>query len=399
MPKADPARKTPLVLFLHGSAELYGSDKVLLNLVSALLSEGALLPVVVLHEDGPLRTALQAAGVEAHVATVVKVQRSMLGPALPWTLLREVRRAFVDLDRIADGRAVRLVYSNTLAVLGGAFWARRRGLPHLWHVHEILLRPAAVRRGLPWLANRLSACVISNSRQTQDWLLQQVPQLADRASVVCNGLPPLPLQDPAAAARFRAGAGVPEEALLVTVAGRLNQWKGQDLFIEALALMSQRGTLGPVHAAIVGDVFAGHEQLRERLISQAARVGLADRIHFVPFVKDIWSVWHATDIAVVPSIEPEPFGMVAIEAMACAVPVIAAAHGGLLDIIEQDRSGLLFQPRDASALADAIERLCGSQGLRQSLGVGGQVRQRDKFSLVAQVRQTQQLCLAAMHQP
>jgi len=329
----------------------------------------------------------------------VKVQRGMLGPALPWTLLQEVRRAFVDLDRIVDGRAVGLVYSNTLAVLGGAFWARRRGLPHLWHVHEILLRPAAVRRGLPWLANRMSACVISNSRQTQDWLLQQVPQLANRASVVCNGLPPLPLQDPLAGARFREGLGVPEEALLVTVAGRLNRWKGQDLFIEALALMSQRGTLGPVHAAIVGDVFAGHEAIRERLVSHAARVGLADRIHFVPFVQDIWSVWRATDIAVVPSIEPEPFGMVAIEAMACAVPVVAAAHGGLLDIIEQDRSGLLFQPRDASALADAIERLCGSQELRKALGVSGQVRQRAKFSLAAQVRQTKQLCLAAMDQP
>ena len=399
IPMANGSGATPLVLFLHGSADMYGSDKVLLNLATALLSKGVLLPVVVLHEDGPLCAALAAAGVEVHVATVVKVQRRMLGPTLPWSLLRELSRAFTDLDRIAAGRAVRLVYSNTLAVLGGAFWARRHGLRHLWHVHEILNRPAAVRRGLPWLADRLSASVISNSQQTQDWLLRQAPRLADRAAVVFNGLPLPPQPDPLAAAKFRFGAGVPVGALLITVAGRLNHWKGQDLFIEALALMSRRGTLGSMHAAIVGDVFAGHEDLRAQLVAQADAAGLAQRVHFVPFVKDIWSVWRTTDIAVVPSIEPEPFGMVAIEAMACGVPVIAAAHGGLLDIIEHERSGLLFRPRDASALADAIERLSGCSELRRSLGASGEVRQAVMFSLETQVRRTQELCLAVMGQP
>ena len=81
MPTPTASEKTPLVPFLHGSAVLYKSDKVPFNVVTALRAEGALVPADVLHEAGPLREALEAAGVEVHVATVVKVQRGMLVPA------------------------------------------------------------------------------------------------------------------------------------------------------------------------------------------------------------------------------------------------------------------------------------------------------------------------------
>lgn len=386
----------PVWLVLHGSAQMYGSDKVLLNVASALAHDPEFKPVVVLHEDGPLRAALVRAGVEVHVAAVVKIRRAMFGPALPWVLWRELRRAARDLDRITAGRRVALVYSNTLAVLGGAFWAHWRGLRHLWHVHEILLRPAVVSLGLPRLVSALSQCVISNSRQTQAWLLSQAPQLAGRAEVVFNGLPPLPAAQPEAEDAFRSSLGVPTEALLATVAGRLNHWKGQDLLIDALAELVRRGEAAALHLAVVGDVFDGHEDIRARLLAQVERLGLQSRVHFVPFVQDIWPIWRASDIAVVPSTEPEPFGMVAIEAMACSVPVVAAAHGGLLDIVEHERSGLLFAPRDVEALANAIGRLACDQALRARLGQGGAKRQARDFSLATQVAHTRRLCLATM---
>jgi hypothetical protein len=182
----------PLAVFLHGSAEMYGSDKVLLYLVRALADDARFCPVVVLHEDGPLLQALRVAGVEVHVGVVAKIQRSMFGPLAPWRLWQALQAAVQGLDRITAGRRVALVYSNTLAVLGGAVWARRRGLAHLWHVHEIILRPSVVAWGLPrlcqWLANR----VISNSESTQAWLLARAPGLAGRSEVVFNGLPAIP---------------------------------------------------------------------------------------------------------------------------------------------------------------------------------------------------------------
>jgi glycosyltransferase involved in cell wall biosynthesis len=246
---------------------------------------------------------------------------------------------------------------------------------------------------LPRLASWLSQRVISNSRPTQDWLLSQVPSLAKRAAVVFNGLPSPPQRDPAAAKAFRLQLGLQEADLLVTLAGRLNHWKGQDLLIEAASLLQSQGQLGRLRFAIVGDVFAGHEDVRSRLLQQVSHASLQEHFHFVPFVHDIYPVWWASDIAVVPSLEPEPFGMVAIEAMACNLPVIAAAHGGLLDIVEDDVTGLLFQPRNAAALAEALQKLAGDAALRKRMGDAGAVRQGEMFSLRVQVEQMQRVCM------
>jgi glycosyltransferase involved in cell wall biosynthesis len=120
--------------------------------------------------------------------------------------------------------------------------------------------------------------------------------------------------------------------------------------------------------------------------------GLTSFVHFVPFVSDIYNVWRASDIAVVPSTEPEPFGMVAIEAMACGLPVVAAAHGGLLDIVLDGQTGLLFEPRDASALAEQLFCLACDPQLRLQLGQAGAMRQLSVFSLHTQVEQTRAIC-------
>ncbi len=92
-------------------------------------------------------------------------------------------------------------------------------------------------------------------------------------------------------------------------------------------------------------------------------------------------MWFGTDIGVVPSTEPEAFGMVAIEAMAAGVPVVAAGHGGLLDIVIHEKTGLIFSPGNTPALTEALERLASSRMLRHSYGAAGTIRQQDFFSL------------------
>jgi glycosyltransferase involved in cell wall biosynthesis len=385
-------------LVLHGSAELYGSDKVLLLTMAEMARDPVFMPVVVLNEDGPLRPALEAAGIEVHVGPVTKIRRAMFTPAGVFAIPRQLLDTARLLRRVTGGRRVGLVYSNTLAVLGGAIWAWRLRLPHLWHVHEILQRPAAVRMGLPWLAARLSRHVLANSHQTRAWLEQQAPSLRGRVTTVFNGLGRVPARDAVAAQNVRRMLGLNAGDVLATVAGRLNAWKGQDLLIEAVARLAARNGLGALHVAIVGDVVPGQEAIRDGLRAQVAAAGLAARVHFLPFIDDIWPVWHASDIAVVPSTEPEPFGMVAIEAMACGLPVVAAAHGGLLDIVEDGVTGLLFEPRNAQALAEALVRLTEGADERARLGAAGALRQARCFSLDAQVSGIRAAGLALMLQ-
>jgi glycosyltransferase involved in cell wall biosynthesis len=381
----------PVVLFVHGSAEMYGSDKVLLNLAQSLSTDSEFTPVVVLHEDGPLRRALQASGVEVHLGTVVKITRSLFAPSAVPKLIRMVSQSFRDLDAVVAGREVALVHSNTLAVLGGALWAWRRRRRHLWHVHEIILKPTLVSRGLPWLASRLSHAVLAVSTPTEKWLLAQQPQLGPRLQVVFNGLPqPPPVDEIAVVATrlFRTRISASDGDVVVTLAGRLNHMKGQGLLIEALGILQHEGRLGRIRVVFVGDVYAGHEDPRPRLRARLAEVGLMGLVNFLSFEPDIYSVWRGTQIAVVPSTEPESFGMVAIEAMACGLPVLAAGHGGLLDIVLPEETGLLFEPGNAAALAEALARLSADPALRARLGAAGAQRQREVFSMDRQAERT-----------
>lgn len=377
-----------IVLFIHQSAEMYGSDKVLLFITRGLRSTGKFDPVVVLPEEGPLYSALLQSGVEVHIGEVAKVSRSVFSPTGVIRLVGKIFTAIRRIESIVGGRDVSVVHSNTLAVLAGAVWALLRRRKHLWHVHEIVLSPKVVSKAFPWLVNRLSNRVMSNSTMTERWLLGEQPTLASKSIVVFNGLPPVDAPSEAEIRAFRESVGAGDDAVVVTLAGRINRWKGQELLLEAASLLKRRGRLASLRFVIVGGAAPGLEELPAQLRAQAEASGVGGCCQFVPFIDDIWPVWFGTDIAVVPSTEPEPFGMVAIEAMAAGVPVIAAGHGGLLDIVEIEKTGLLIPPRDVSALADSIDRLATDRVLRKRLGSAGARRQRGLFSVQNQVDRT-----------
>ena len=377
-----------VVLFVHQSAEMYGSDKVLLYLVQGLQARGDFQPVVVLPEVGPLHAALIEAGIEVHVAEVGKVSRSVVTPAGLFRLVRSVFRGVRDLNRIAGNRTIALVHSNTLAVISGAVWAMLLRKPHLWHVHEIILSPKLASRAFPWLVRLLSDRVMSNSTLTERWLLSEQPALASRSVVVFNGLPMVARPAEAAILAFRASVGASGGDVIVTLAGRLNHWKGQGLLIEAAAELLRRGHADALRFVIVGGPAPGLEDLPAQLKAQVSSCGLDEYFTFLHFIDDIWPVWFGTDIAVVPSTEPEPFGMVAIEAMAASVPVVAAGHGGLLDIVVHEETGLIFSPSSVIALADALEQLASDSALRRAFGAAGAKRQREHFSVESQVNRT-----------
>lgn len=377
-----------IILFVHQSSELYGSDKVLLFLAQGLKLNSEFHPVVLLPDAGPLYDVLLASNIEVHVGEVAKVSRAVFSPTGLIRLARQTLNAIRCLDMVVGERTVAVVHSNTLAVLSGAVWALWRRKKHLWHVHEIILSPKLVSKAFPYLVNHLSDRVMSNSTLTEQWLLSEQPSLASRSVVVFNGLPLVATPSEEAIRSFRESIGAETGDLVVTLAGRINRWKGQELLLEAASELKRRGRLGRLRFVIVGSVAPGLEYLPGQLKAQAASAGFDARCSFVPFIDDIWPVWFGTDIAVVASTEPEPFGMVAIEAMGAAVPVIAAGHGGLLDILVHNETGVFFTPRDSFALADAIDLLASDEALRVRLGQAGKKRQADLFSVDSQVDQT-----------
>ncbi len=184
-------------------------------------------------------------------------------------------------------------------------------------------------------------------------------------------------------AQARAELNLPANAFVAGVVGRLDEGKGQEHLIAALALLREK--MPDLHLLIVGDETQGERQeygARLRRLAAEAKVG--ERVHFRPFRRDVALAYAAMDLFCLTSLA-ETYGMVTLEAMAMRIPVIATASAGTPDIVRHESNGLLVPPRDPRALAEAIARLRAEPRLAQSLA--SQAR-RDVESSFSHARQT-----------
>jgi glycosyltransferase involved in cell wall biosynthesis len=163
-------------------------------------------------------------------------------------------------------------------------------------------------------------------------------------------------------ARHGLGANV-----LVGIVGRLQPWKGQELFLESAALVAER--LPDVRFVVVGGAILGWEGEYEDLLRRrAGELGIADRVVFVGHQDPVYPWYDALDVVVNAS-RNEPYGLVLVEAMALGTPVVAPADPGPSAIVEDGRSGLLVGG-GAASMADAVCRLVEDEHLRRAIGEG-----------------------------
>lgn len=374
-----------IVLLVHQSAEMYGSDKVLLHIAEGL-DPDRFKAVVLLPEAGPLMDELLRRGIEVHVVRLLKVGRALFSfkglIAFPWHLFQSCR----DISSVMQGRKVDLVHTNTLAVLSSPVWALFNRVPSLWHVHEILLAPSLVRTLFPLMVKLLAGSVVCNSKATQEWLIGEQPSLRSKSVVIWNGLPAGELVSDEKIEGVRREIANVDANTVIALVGRINAWKGHLLLVESAEILLSRGVTG-FEIVMIGDVFKGQEHFRRALEERIKSSRARSHIRVLGFRDDIQVVWRAVDVAVVPSTEPEPFGMVAIEAMAAGKPVVAANHGGLSEIVVHGETGLLFEPNSAQGMADALESLIGNKARQGELGRNGMARQDALFSTATQVRE------------
>ena len=157
---------------------------------------------------------------------------------------------------------------------------------------------------------------------------------------------------------------LPLDRPIVAMLGRLDHQKGQEEFLRSLRFVADHHP--DVLYLIAGDETQGEGGYRRYLVNLANELGFEDRVSFLPFTEDVPEFLAAIDVFVLPSYS-ETFGLVLIEAMAMEKPVVATSAGGVPEIVENGRDGLLIPPRDEKALADAINMLLDDPSLRISL--------------------------------
>jgi glycogen(starch) synthase len=228
-------------------------------------------------------------------------------------------------------------------------------------------QPAAIHAVEWWLtyqANRVIAC----SRYMVDEIVAGFDLPTDKIDEVPNGVDPL-VWAPPSPAPVR-GEGGP----LVVTWGRLQYEKGFQYLIEAMASLRRR--VPGVHLVV-----AGRGSYLAELEGLAQFLGVADIVEFAGFVPDpeLRALLHRASCAVIPSLY-EPFGIVALEALAAEAPVVAAAAGGMAEVLEGTGAGLLVPPGDAGSLSFAVERLLTEPVLAASSQAAGSRLVQERYS-------------------
>jgi glycosyltransferase involved in cell wall biosynthesis len=353
------------VAFIGHCAQLSGAELALARLLPALSDVEAR---VVLAEDGLLVRRLRESGVTVDVLPLAEEVRGLPRHRVGWRALTPVVLGqwvsyVLRLARWLWQVEPDLVHTTSLkAHLYGGLAARLAGLPLVWHVHDrvapdYLPKPAVrlVRLAGRWLPH----AIVANSHATLATLgrgSRLRPHHA-RAVIGCPVQPGRPRQD--------------HPRLRIGMVGRLTHWKGQHVFLQALAQAFPDARAqgdGSWEAVIVGAPMFGEHEYERELRRLTEELGLDGRVRFLGFCEDVEEELAAMDVLVHASVIPEPFGQVVVEGMAAGLPVIAADSGGPAEVIAHDITGLLVPPGDPTALAHALRRLASDPELRERLG-------------------------------
>ena len=375
------------ILFIHQSAELYGSDKTILMFISNL-DKSKYLPVVILPFDGPLKREFEKNNIKVIIAPVLKLYRKMFSPKNLIKFFKEYKEGIQMLDKLNQEYDFKLVYSHTLAALIGILFAQKRNIKHLWHVQEIIARPKIFNFAFKnILAFKNNHKIVYDSKETMDFWIKDNATLTAKSEFVWNGIDVANKIDYSQAAINSVRKDYffsNDDEIVIALVGRINSWKGQQLLLKAFHILSKNHS--NIKLVFIGSPPPNQEVFEINLIEKIKEFQLGQRVLIIPFQEEIGKFWDSIDIAVVPSTEPEPFGMVVIEAMLASKPVVASNHGGPTEIVLDNETGFLFEPNNEDSLAMALEKLIYNPELRKTFGAKGNQRAKAVFSLDSHVQ-------------
>jgi glycosyltransferase involved in cell wall biosynthesis len=290
-----------------------------------------------------------------------------------------MRRSSAEVADFARRNAVDLIHTNTFLTPEGGIAARRLGLPHVWHLRELIgrdqpFRLSMGRAALAQFLRRHASRVVANSRISATAAAELIP--AEMLRVVPNGIElsafAKPIREPSAGTPLVVGM----------VASLSSRTKKHGLFVEAAARLQGVGGVEfriYGHDPSSGGVASGDAYV-DALRARIKQLALGARFRFPGYVAEPAQIMSEIDVLVHPA-DNESFGRVVVEAMAASLPVAGVRGGGVGEIVLEGETGLLSAPDDPAALAANIARLIADKELRARLGLAGRRRAESIYSL------------------
>jgi len=348
-------------LFVIDNLRPGGAQKALLALVAALRRTRAEPHVWCLGGTSEVEESFAALGVP-----VLGKPKGALGylpelVALPRYVRSEqvaLVQTFLFHAEVAGRVAARVARRRSLPVVVSSVRASNR--KHRWW--QFALQRATAR-----LVDAFTAV----SERTLDFAVAHEGVIRERATVIPNGIDLAPWRTPVEKSAARSELDLPAGASVIATLGRLHEQKGHAYLLRAARLLAER-------QADALFLIAGYGPLRGRLEAQARELGVAERVRFLGYRRDVRRILAAADIFVLPSLW-EGMSNAIMEAMAAGRPVVATAVDGNVDQVADGETGLLVAPANAEALAEALNRLCQNPAEAEEMGKRGRMRVEEFF--------------------
>lgn len=271
-----------------------------------------------------------------------------------------------------------MIHNNTTAVLEGIYLKRKLRIPLIWHVHEIIVKPKAISDFINILMGRYADKVITVSEAVANHVKKSSFIKEDQVQVIYNGVDNA-IYHPMQAKPIREKFKIAVDATVIGMVGRVNAWKGQNDFLDAIIPILEKNP--KVVAFMAGSAFEGEEWRVKELEKRISSLAVSSQIQRIDYYSHTTELYNMFDVFVLPSTNPDPLPTVVLEAMACGKPIVGYRHGGVCEMVAEGENGLLVTPNQPSELSDAISQVVTNQDIEKQFGLESIKRQKDLFSL------------------
>ena len=371
------------ILFLHAGAEMYGADKVMLDLIKRL-DKSKYTPFVILPTSGVLVDALKDAGVSVTVMPYPIMRRKYFNPKGVIQYGINLVKYTNEIVKFAKEHNIKLIHTNTAATLEGCFVSRRLKIPQLWSIHEIIVNPKIMYQFTSKLIAKYSNITITDSNAVKKHLDASGYFKNGDVKVIYNGVDSERFTPDISCDYLYDEWKIPRNSKVIGMMGRVNSWKGQADFLKAANIIMDQNP--DVYTVFVGSAFEGEEWREKELAKAISESPHKDRIINKGYRTDSEAIYKLYDVFVLPSTNPDPLPTVVLEAMSTGKPIVGYKHGGVCDMVKEDYNGLLAEVCNPSDLAAKIEKLLSNDALRMEMSNNSRKRLLEKFSIDSYVQ-------------
>lgn len=361
------------ICLFQPSSDLYGSDKIFLNILSCCYDYSV---TVIVRTDGPLLEHIKAfKNVEIVVLPKLPILAKKYLSFKGFFMLLLNLAIFLQKVYQLKLRRFDIVYINTIAICPVLLYLSKHQ-KKIIHLHETIDTNHIFYKAIARFILHQADYVVCVSQAVLNPLSRVAGKFKFKLRLIYNGIPDIGLTY-----NDEKSDCIEQDKIHFALIGRIKpSMKGQNYLVEAVKLLSaELSEKAQFH--IVGSAVKGQEYMVDDLNKLIASYNLAQTIQVEPFVENIASVYSKTDVVLVPSLCEDSLPTTVLEAMAFGKPVVATISGGIPEMVVDKETGFLIEKNNIEEFKNILSKLIANKEICCTIGKSARMRYLEKFTL------------------